>query len=206
MEDNYTVSNLSPDPPDIEEQDVGVVSTQEELDSAQLLPLAQKQQSEVLGQLIQTQEIDQVKDLTHLFNVSQTKRNALRIQALNDVQDALVRQMADRLAKQPDNFNNADIANWMKVVQQVMDTSQKGVDQVSTLPAITYQQTNNTQVNVSVADTLSRESRDRITDAVQKILQNIQNEQSDPVYVDDAALPEVESADTIPVEDLTDGN
>lgn len=206
MEDRYPVSNLSPETPDLEEQEVEAVSPQEELTPAQLLPLAQKQQGDVLGQLIQTQEIDQVKDLTHLFNVSQTKRNALRIQALNDVQDALVRQMADRLAKHPDNFNNADIASWMKVVQQVMDTSQKGVDQVSTLPAITYQQTNNTQINVSAADTLSRESRDRITEAVQKILQNIQNEQSDPVYVDDAALPEVESATTVLVEDPADDN
>lgn len=206
MEDNYVVSNLSPETPDSEEWDVEAASPQEELTSAQLLPLAQKQQSEVLGQLIQTQEIDQVKDLTHLFNVSQTKRNALRIQALNDVQDALVRQMADRLAKQPDNFNNADIASWMKVVQQVMDTSQKGVDQVSTLPAITYQQTNNTQVNVNVADTLSRESRDRITDAVQKILQNIQNEQSDPVYADGASPLEVEGAAATLAEDPVDGN
>lgn len=149
--------------------------------SLSLLPIAQEQQGEVLEKLVQAEDMDQIKDLTHLFNASQTKRNALRIQALNDVQDALVKQMADRLATQPHNFNNTDIANWMKTVQQVMDTSQKGVDQVDALPTITYQQNNNTQVNVNVADTLSRESRERVAEAVKKILQNVQNDSSEIV-------------------------
>lgn len=151
------------------------------LSSVDLLPIAQEQQGKVLSELVQAEDADSIKDLTHLFNATQTKRNALRIHALNDVQDSLVRQMADRLATQPNNFNNADIASWMKVVQQVMDTSQKNVDQVDAIPAITYQQNNNTQVNVSVADTLSRESRERITDAIQKILQNVQNAESEVV-------------------------
>lgn len=47
--------------------------------------------------------------------------------------------MADRLKRTPDNFNNADIATWMKTVQQVIDTSQKSVEQVDAIPAITYQ-------------------------------------------------------------------
>ena len=146
-----------------------------------LLPAAQEKQDEILSELVQANDMEKIKDLTHLFNAHQAKRNALRINALNDVQDALVRQMADRLKKTPDNFNNTDIANWMKTVQQVMDTSQKTVEQVDTIPAITYQQTNNTQVNVSVVDSLSRESRTRITDAIQKILQNVQNSTDEAV-------------------------
>ncbi len=161
------------------------------LSSTDLLPIAQEQQEKVLSQLVQAKDADSIKDLTHLFNATQTKRNALRIQALNDVQDSLVKQMADRLASQPNNFNNADIASWMKVVQQVMDTSQKSVDQVDTLPTITYQQNNNTQVNVSVTDTLSRESRERITDAIQKILQNVQNAESEDVCTDGELVEEV---------------
>lgn len=161
------------------------------LSSTDLLPIAQEQQEKVLSQLVQAEDADSIKDLTHLFNATQTKRNALRIQALNDVQDSLVKQMADRLASQPNNFNNADIASWMKVVQQVMDTSQKSVDQVDTLPTITYQQNNNTQVNVNVADTLSRESRERITDAIQKILQNVQNVESEDVCTNGELVEEV---------------
>lgn len=150
-------------------------------DPKELLPAAQEKQNEILSELIQADDMEQIKDLTHLFNAHQAKRNALRINALNDVQDALVQQMADRLKRTPDNFNNADIATWMKTVQQVIDTSQKSVEQVDAIPAITYQQTNNTQVNVSVVDSLSRESRTRITDAIQKILQAAQNPVEDAV-------------------------
>lgn len=155
-----------------------------------LLPAAQEQQDEILSELVQANDMEKIKDLTHLFNAHQAKRNALRINALNDVQDALVQQMADRLKKTPNNFNNTDIANWMKTVQQVMDTSQKTVEQVDTIPAITYQQTNNTQVNVSVVDSLSRESRTRITDAIQKILQNVQNSTDEAVQEADELVVE----------------
>lgn len=155
-----------------------------------LLPAAQEKQDEILSELVQANDMEKIKDLTHLFNAHQAKRNALRINALNDVQDALVQQMADRLKKTPDNFNNTDIANWMKTVQQVMDTSQKTVEQVDTIPAITYQQTNNTQVNVSVVDSLSRESRTRITDAIQKILQNVQNSTNEAVQEADELVAE----------------
>lgn len=155
-----------------------------------LLPAAQEKQDEILSELVQANDMEKIKDLTHLFNAHQAKRNALRINALNDVQDALVQQMADRLKKTPDNFNNTDIANWMKTVQQVMDTSQKTVEQVDTIPAITYQQTNNTQVNVSVVDSLSRESRTRITDAIQKILQNVQNSTDEAVQEADELVAE----------------
>lgn len=155
-----------------------------------LLPAAQEKQDEILSELVQADDMEKIRDLTHLFNAHQAKRNALRINALNDVQDALVQQMADRLKKTPDNFNNTDIANWMKTVQQVIDTSQKTVEQVDTIPAITYQQTNNTQVNVSVVDSLSRESRTRITDAIQKILQNVQNSTDEAVQEADELVAE----------------
>ena len=155
-----------------------------------LLPAAQEKQDEILSELVQANDVEKIKDLTHLFNAHQAKRNALRINALNDVQDALVQQMAERLKKTPDNFNNTDIANWMKTVQQVIDTSQKTVEQVDTIPAITYQQTNNTQVNVSVVDSLSRESRTRITDAIQKILQNVQNSTDEAVQEADELVAE----------------
>lgn len=135
-----------------------------------LLPIAQKKQEEVLEKLVKADTKDEVTDLTNLFNLNQVKRNAIQVNALNGVKDTLIQQMADRLSKTPNNFNNTDIANWMKVVQQALDTSQKGVDQISTMPTIVNQQ--NTQVNVNVIDNLSKDSRDRIADAIKAIIEN----------------------------------
>lgn len=51
-------------------------------------------------------------------------------------------------------------------------------------------------MHVSIADTLSRESRSRITDAIQKILQNVQNEENSSVCLDEPSdLTELEEFD-----------
>lgn len=51
-------------------------------------------------------------------------------------------------------------------------------------------------MHVSIADTLSRESRSRITDAIQKILQNVQNEENSSVCLDEPSdLTESEELD-----------
>ena len=138
---------------------------------------------ELITKIVEESDVDKLKDLTHVFNAFQTKRQILRVNALNDVQDALVAQMLERLEKQPHNFDNNDIANWMNVVQRTLDSSQKNVKTIDETPAISYQQNN--QINVNVDSTqLSRESREKILNVVQLVLQNSENTENTPVYND----------------------
>lgn len=64
-------------------------------------------------------------------------------------------------------------------------------------------------MHVSIADTLSRESRSRITDAIQKILQNVQNEENSSVCLnepsDSTESKESENKEII-LEDKNNGN
>lgn len=136
-------------------------------ESKDLKSIAQNKQNEVLAKLVEEEDLDKIKDLTHLFNVNQTKRNALRVNTLNDVQDALVNQMLERLSKHPDNFDNRDIADWMKTIQMVIDNNSKSVAQVDDIPTITSQQ--NTQVNINIVDSMSRESRERIMEVIEQL-------------------------------------
>lgn len=122
----------------------------------------------LVKKILQEDDIDSLKDLTRQFNVFQAKRQVLRVNTLNDVQDALVQQMLDRLEQQPHNFDNKDIALWVKTVQSAMESSKKGIEEVDTIPTIVHQ--NNTQINVNVEDTLSRESREKILSVLDKIL------------------------------------
>lgn len=155
---------------------------EEKLDSAALVELNQSKQDEVLAKLVKETDLDKVKDLTHLFNTYLAKRNAIRMTALNDVQDALVRQMLERLQKYPDNFANKDIADWMKTVQAALAASSEKVEQLDDIPTITYQQ--NTQVNVNIVDSLSRESRARVMSAVEEFLKQAQNTPGDDVCLE----------------------
>ena len=137
-----------------------------------------KDDEKLINDILKEKDADKLKDLTQLFNLFQTKRNILRINALNDVQDALVQQMVDRLATQPHNFDNKDIALWVKTVQQAMDASKQSVEKIETIQPIINQ--NNTQINVSVEDSLDRESREKVLSILENILgKNDQNNKKD---------------------------
>lgn len=163
-----------------------------------------KADNALIDDIVKTDDVDELKDLTHLFNAFQTKRHILRVNALNDVQDALVAQMAERLKSQPHNFNNNDIANWMKTVQQAMDSSQRSIEAIDETPAIVHQ--NNTQVNINIEDTLSRESREKILDVINNILQNSNNGESDSVYTNDEITEESQTNTENNLGDITNGN
>lgn len=166
-----------------------------------ILPIddVKEKDNELINAIMQESDIDRLKDLTHVFNAFQTKRQILRVNALNDVQDALVQQMARRLQEMPNNFNNADIASWMKTVQQALDSSHLSIKEIDDVPTIVNQ--NNTQVNINVEDTLNKESREKVMDALQAILGSIKNEDTNVVYADDNdnnALEEItEETETI---------
>lgn len=153
-----------------------------------LIDTVKEKDNELIDTILQETDIDKLKDLTHVFNAFQAKRQILRVNALNDVQDALVAQMARRLQETPNNFNNNDIAMWMKTVQQTLDSAQNSVKSIDDVPAIVNQ--NNTQINVNVEDNLSRESREKIMDALQAILGSVENAGKEIVSYDDSEVQE----------------
>ena len=184
-----------------EEEILPAVKEEEPIDS---MVEIRKADSALIDNIVKTDDIDELKDLTHLFNAFQTKRHILRVNALNDVQDALVAQMAERLKSQPHNFNNNDIANWMKTVQQAMDSSQRSIEAIDETPAIVHQ--NNTQVNINIEDTLSRESREKILDVINNILQSSNNDESDGVYTNDEIVEEFQINGENNLGENTNGN
>ena len=158
----------------------------------------------LIDTILQEDNIDKLKDLTHLFNAYQTKRQILRVNALNDVQDALVQQMASRLQNLPNNFNNNDIAMWMKTVQQALDSTHEKIQEIDDTPIIVNQ--TNTQINVNVEDTLSRESREKIMDALQVILGSVNNSEINDVLVSENEIPEESNNTENNLGDLDNGN
>ena len=151
------------------------MDNKEEENKSLTIPEEVKQQdTDLISEIMTETDTGKLKDLTNLFNAFQVKRHILRVNALNDVQDRLVQQMMDRLSKYPDNFNNKDISDWMKTVQSALESSQGSIEKIDTIPQIVHQ--NNTQVNINVEDSLSRESREKILDILNKILpKNVEN-------------------------------
>lgn len=109
-----------------------------------------------------------LKDLTQLFNFNQAKKNLLRLQKLSVLNDDVVSKIERRLLERPDDFSNKDLLDYLQVINNVLDKQSKSQDDVLDKPMITYQQNN--QVNVNIANDLTRESRDKITGLISEIL------------------------------------
>lgn len=169
-----------------------------------LIEEVKEKDNTLIDSILQEDNVDKLKDLTHLFNAYQTKRQILRVNALNDVQDALVAQMAARLQNLPNNFNNNDIAVWMKTVQQALDSTHEKIQEIDNTPTIVNQ--TNTQINVNVEDTLSKESREKIMDALQAILGNVKNDELTNVLISDNEIQEESNNNENNLEDLNNNS
>lgn len=135
-------------------------------DIVDLIPL-DKSTNNIAQQIINEENLDKIQNLTHLFNINQAKRNVLRVMKLNSLLDKVSDQMIERFDAKPGEFSNNDLLNYMNVVQSSIDRANKQLNLVDEAPQISL-----TQVNVNVEENaLNRESRAKITEAVNKILQ-----------------------------------
>ncbi len=139
------------------------------------------EEHDVINQIVQEQNSGDLKNLTHMFNAVQTKKNALRVSKLNTLFDKVSDSIIERFEKRPDEFSNRDLLDYMSTTQTALEKAQKGLNMVEEIPAITFNQQNNNQVNININDAedtkLSRESRERVMDVIAAILNNnTQNE------------------------------
>lgn len=124
--------------------------------------------TQLAQQIMEENDIDKVKDLTNLFNLDMQKRNVARVLKMTDLLDQVTDQVLTRFERTPDNFSNEDLIKFMQVTETSIEKANKTLSQVDQTPAIQYQQNN--QVNINIGDSLNRESRQRVTDAVQALL------------------------------------
>lgn len=124
----------------------------------------------------------------------------IRSATYNQLLDHIMDQMSDRVTQRADQFSNKDLLDYMNTMNSAMEKAQKQLADVDAVPTIQINQQNNI-VNMGEADqTLDRESRRRVLDAVASILNKIQkneaevvNQEEYPVSIDD--ISEADSID-----------
>lgn len=128
---------------------------------------------QIAQQILDTDDVDKVRDLTALFNLNSQKRNVLRVMKMNKLLDNVTDKVIDRFEKTPDNFSNDDLIKYMQVTENAIEKANKNLNLVEETPAIQLNQNN--QVNINIGENLTRDSRARINDAVQSILKKLHN-------------------------------
>lgn len=121
----------------------------------------------LVDQIVDEQDPDKLKNLVSLFNVNQSKKNLVRAEMFSRLMDKISIQMMERFEKKPGEFSNKDLLDYLSAVRSAIDKNDINIDNMPT-PIIQ----NNTQVNISV-DTLDRNSKERVADAVKSILSKL---------------------------------
>jgi len=116
----------------------------------------------LLNQIVKSENVDEIKDLTKLFNVNQNKKNLVRIAKLNDLLDKVSDKAIERIDLYADDISDKDLLGYMQTVQNVIEKSQKSVEAIDSTPMIQINQQN----NINVEGELSRESKEKILNII----------------------------------------
>lgn len=157
---------------------------------------------ELEQKLVSETDIDELKNIINLFNLNIKKKDILRTNKLNDLQDKVTEQIGQRLEYNAGAFSNKDLIEYFKVIQDTINKADNSLSSIDT-PAIQFNQNQfNVQVN-SNADELDKESRDRVADAVKSILAKLEKQklESSQHEIVDVEYTEMEDS----TEDDTEG-
>ena len=128
---------------------------------------------DLINQIIVESDTTKAKDLTTLFNVNQNKKALIRTSKLSELYDILTEQALIRFRNKPDEISNQELLAFLKVLQDLLERSQKQATGTEEKPLITI----NSQTN-NIGDGLpkTKESRDKISSVIVDILKNLNSE------------------------------
>ena len=129
-----------------------------------------KESARILNQLIVETNADKSTDLTYLFNQNQNKKTAIRIDKLSSLMDVLTKQAITRFTERPDEITNKELFDGLKIIQDIIERSQRQINGQNQTPLIQINQQTN---EVNVAPSQTKESRERVMTAVNNILNGI---------------------------------
>lgn len=132
--------------------------------------------NDIVNELVETKDPQQIQDLTALFNITNTKKNALRIMRLGELWDASSSELLKRVAEHPDMHSNEDLVKYLSIAESGMDRAAKTLGNVDVTPIIQINQQNNT-VNINNDNELSRDDRLKVMDVVNSILKKVKTEE-----------------------------
>lgn len=132
--------------------------------------------NDIVNELVETKDPQQIQDLTALFNITNTKKNALRIMRLGELWDASSSELLKRVVEHPDMHSNEDLVKYLSIAESGMDRAAKTLGNVDVTPIIQINQQNNT-VNINNENELSRDDRLKVMDVVNSILKKVKAEE-----------------------------
>lgn len=156
----------------------------------------------LISKLISETDEQKAKELTQLFNANQNKKTMVRVNKLSDLLDTITDQALTRFTNRPDEISNKELFDGLKVVQDLIERGQKQVSGAGETPLIQFNQQTN-EVNIGGdGQQLSRDSRERVKNAVLGLLNGLSAVESAKKDDDD----DVVTVESVPVEEGSETN
>lgn len=151
------------------------------------LPVSTSNISNITKKINEEEDLDRVKDLTKLFHIAMMKKEINRAEKQSDMLDYALEEVNNRMLT--GDMSDKDLANYIKIFQDSINNTKKNTSEES-MPKI---QITNQEININNGETLSRESRERIQEVIQKIL--TQAKESDIIDIEPKEKENIEEDD-----------
>lgn len=136
----------------------------------------------LLAEIAKSEDTDKLKELLELFNIHSIKKNVFRVAELEKLLSMVDKQAIKRFEQKPNEFSNKDVLDYMTATQNAINNAMTRVKGINEEPII--QINNQTNINVNKPQ-FDRESRERILETVQEILQQAKAEKVVDVEFDE---------------------
>ena len=147
------------------------------------LPLDEAEQI-ISDNIIKAESKAELERQFDLFNITQSKKNALRVIKLNSLLTKVEDQAIERFEKRPDQISNKELLEYMQVVSGQIDKSKAYVAEVLKDKPLINVNNSKTEVNVNLGPQLNRESREKVMDAISALISQVNKNYSEPSFKD----------------------
>lgn len=128
-----------------------------------------KTNDDLVNQLMVTTDSSDIEEIINLFNFNMKKKNILRVNTYNNLLDRITDEVVNRFEHHSDEFSNKELLDYLNSIQSFAYNKQVSND--VSVPSITLNTINMTN-NINNIDSIDIDSRKRIQDAIQKIINN----------------------------------
>ncbi len=152
--------------------------------------LIKEESNNIIDRAVNENDPEKLKDLVYLFNNNIAKKSMLRVDKLNTLLDDVTDQARARVLA--GNMDDGDLIRLMNVAQKSLEQSAISVNSINEQPIIQLNQYNiNSAPQDDSIESLSKESRERVLQAIKQLME------SDDSNIIDAEIIDAEEEDDI---------
>lgn len=140
--------------------------------------------NQIAQRILESDDLVEIKNLNHMFNLNQNKGEVLRIMKLNEMLDKTNDELLNRLTNFSGAFTNQELTKLVDTLQNSIDRASANLNLVDQSPQVNPIVQKNTQVNVQINE-MDRYSRERVYAALQNLLGESNIKTSEIIDIDE---------------------